>query len=80
MPIPRSSCVEYEDPYHDFSMNTGNAMYGVVLPHVAGWLRQDVSPNVNDAPFIFRYGVLLTNAAFDAVAPYHRRLLAHRAL
>ena len=63
--------LEYEDPYHEFDMNTGNAMYGVVLPHVAGWLRQDVSPNVNDAPFIFRYGVLLTNAAFDAVAPYH---------
>ncbi|MXX20577.1 MAG: hypothetical protein F4W68_06410 [Cenarchaeum sp. SB0661_bin_35] len=48
-----------------------NAMHGIVMPRINGWLQEDISPELNNAPLIFRHLTLLTNAAFDAVAPYH---------
>ncbi len=62
--------IEVESRDHEFDLTEGNAMHGVVIPHVAGWLRTEVSPRVNDASLVFRYVALLLNAAFDAVAPY----------
>ena len=48
-----------------------NALAGIVIPRITGWLQEEVSPALNDAPIIFHYLTLLYNAAFDAVAPYH---------
>ena len=63
--------LEFESPHHVFDMKSGNAMYSVIIPHTAGWFRQDITPNANDAPLIFRIETVLLNAAFDATAPYH---------
>jgi hypothetical protein len=58
-----------EPPPFDFA--TGNSGIEVIIPRVAPHIFQNVSPTGGDAPLVFRYTMLITNAWFDAVAPYH---------
>jgi hypothetical protein len=52
-----------------FNLDTGNALFEVVgLPIVSALLR---TTSANDAPFILRHVVVINNAWFDALAPYH---------
>jgi hypothetical protein len=52
-----------------FDFDTGNSAIEVIIPAVVGPLFQTTAPN--DAPIILRHTTLITNAWFDAVAPYH---------
>lgn len=54
----------------DFDWVTGNAA-DVIIPTVIPHIFQNVSPSGGDAPLVFRYTMLVTNAWFDAAAPYH---------
>ena len=56
---------------HQFDMVNGNALHGVFIPHLAPFIKQEVSPTLSDPSPLFRYVALLLNGAFDAVAPYH---------
>jgi hypothetical protein len=58
-----------EPPPFDFE--TGNSGIEIIIPTVAPHIFQNVSPTGGDAPLVFRYTMLITNAWFDAVAPYH---------
>ena len=60
-----------EDNGHSIDLVKDNALAGVVIPRITDYLKEEVSPALNDAPVIFHYLTLLYNAAFDAVAPYH---------
>ena len=52
-----------------FNFDTGNALFEVVgLPIVSALLQ---TTGANDAPFILRNVVVIDNAWFDALAPYH---------
>ena len=52
-----------------FDFDAGNALFEVVgLPIVSALLR---TTTPNDAPFILRNVVVINNAWFDAIAPYH---------
>ncbi len=63
--------IAFESRDHEFDMVNGNSLHGVFIPHLAPFIKQDVSSNFNDPPPIFRIVTLLLNGAFDAVAPYH---------
>jgi hypothetical protein len=52
-----------------FNFDTGNALFEVVGPVIVPALLQTTS--ANDAPFILRNVVVVNNAWFDAIAPYH---------
>ena len=52
-----------------FDFDTGNAPIEVIIPAVIPALFQTTTPN--DAPIILRHTTLITNAWFDAIAPYH---------
>src|SRR4029453_2513270 len=52
-----------------FDFDTGNALFEVVGPAIVPALLQATTPN--DAPFILRHVVVIDNAWFDALAPYH---------
>ena len=52
-----------------FNFDTGNALFEVVGPVIVPAFLQTTSPN--DAPFILRNVVVIDNAWFDALAPYH---------
>jgi hypothetical protein len=52
-----------------FDFDHGNAAIEVVIPAVIGPLFQTTSPN--DAPLVLRTTTVITNAWFDALAPYH---------
>jgi len=54
-----------------FNFDTGNAPVEVVIPRVIPVVAQDVSPNGMDATVVLRITTLITNAWFDAIAPYH---------
>jgi hypothetical protein len=55
-----------------FNLDTGNAPIEVVIPAVAPIIFMDVSPSGGDASLVLRITTLITNAWFDASAPYHR--------
>lgn len=57
------------DPGIPFDLDTGNAIAEVVIPAENPLFRTTVSPS--DASLVIRYTVLLNNAWFDAIAPYH---------
>jgi hypothetical protein len=61
-PAPRA-----QGPAFDF--DTGNALFEVVGPPIVSALLRTTS--ANDAPFILRHVVVIDNAWFDAIAPYH---------
>ena len=52
-----------------FDFDSGNALFEVVGPPIVSALLQTTS--ANDAPFILRNVVIIDNAWFDAIAPYH---------
>jgi hypothetical protein len=52
-----------------FDFDTGNAAIEVIIPSVIPQLFQTTAPN--DAPMILRHTTIITNAWFDAIAPYH---------
>lgn len=54
-----------------FDFDTGNAPIEVVIPAVVPPALQTVSPGANDATLILRLTAIITNAWFDATAPYH---------
>ncbi len=56
-------------PNPNFDFDTGNAVIEVIIPTVIPALAQTTT--LNDAPIILRHTTLITNAWFDAIAPYH---------
>ncbi|RVT51683.1 vanadium-dependent haloperoxidase [Rubrivivax albus] len=52
-----------------FDFQTGNAPIDVIIPAVVPSIFAAVAPS--DAPLVLRTTTLLTNAWFDALAPYH---------
>jgi hypothetical protein len=52
-----------------FNFETGNAPIEVIIPAVVPSIFAAVAPS--DAPLVLRTTTLLTNAWFDAIAPYH---------
>jgi hypothetical protein len=54
-----------------FDFDTGNAPIEVIIPVVAPIIFTDVSPSGSDATLVLRITTLVTNAWFDATAPYH---------
>lgn len=54
-----------------FDFDNGNAAVEVVIPQAIPILAQDVSPSGGDATLVLRSTTLITNAWFDAIAPYH---------
>ena len=52
-----------------FNFDTGNAPIEVIIPAVVPVVFAKVAPS--DAPLVLRTTTLLTNAWFDALAPYH---------
>lgn len=53
------------------NLDTGNAPVELVIPTVAPIIFTDVSPSGGDATLVLRVTTLITNAWFDASAPYH---------
>jgi hypothetical protein len=56
-------------PNPSFDFDTGNAGIEVIIPTVIPALARTTT--LNDAPIILRHTTLITNAWFDAIAPYH---------
>jgi hypothetical protein len=54
-----------------FDFDTGNATVQIVIPTVIPTIYEAVSPSAADATLVLRITTLLTNAWFDAIAPYH---------
>lgn len=54
-----------------FDIDTGNAPVEVVIPAVIPVVYQFVSPDASDATLVLRFTTVITNAWFDAIAPYH---------
>src|SRR5262245_61095195 len=52
-----------------FNFDTGNSAIEVIIPAVIPALAQTTT--LNDAPIVLRHTTLITNAWFDAIAPYH---------
>lgn len=52
-----------------FDLDIGNAIAEIVIPAENHLFRTTVAPS--DASLVIRYTVLLNNAWFDAIAPYH---------
>jgi hypothetical protein len=52
-----------------FDFDTGNSAIEVIIPAVIPALAQTTT--LNDAPIILRHTTIITNAWFDAIAPYH---------
>ncbi len=55
----------------DFAFDHGNAAVEVVFPVVAAEIARTVAPTASGAPLAFRVTTMLSNAWFDATAPYH---------
>ncbi|MCW8107160.1 vanadium-dependent haloperoxidase [Alteromonas ponticola] len=56
---------------HSFDFDNGNAPAQIVIPTIIPVILQDVSPGAGDATLVLRNTILVTNAWFDAIAPYH---------
>lgn len=56
-------------PVSAFDFESGNAGIEVIIPAVIPALFATTTPN--DAPIVLRHTTLITNAWFDAIAPYH---------
>jgi hypothetical protein len=54
-----------------FDFDNGNAPIEVVIPHALPAIFGSVSAGANDASIVLRITTLITNAWFDAIAPYH---------
>jgi len=60
-----------QSPVAAFDFDNGNAHTDVVLQSLGKVFLGPIGVGVGDATIILRVGVLLTNASFDAIAPYH---------
>lgn len=58
-------------PAASFNLDSGNAPVEVIIPTVAPVIFSDVSGEGSDASLVLRITTLVTNAWFDASAPYH---------
>lgn len=54
-----------------FDFDNGNALFEVVGPFLVPAIFSSVSSNGNDASLVLRVTTLMSNAWFDAIAPYH---------
>ena len=54
-----------------FDFHNGNAPVEVVIPAVIPVVYQFVSTSASDATLVLRFTTIITNAWFDAIAPYH---------
>lgn len=54
-----------------FDLDNGDAVTQVLIPQIVPYIYSDISPAASDAPLVLRLTTLLTNALFDATAPYH---------
>jgi hypothetical protein len=59
---------DQQDP---FDLATGRAPEQLVVPRVAPVIFESVSPTAGDATLVLRVTTIVTNAWFDAIAPYH---------
>ena len=51
-------------------MEHGNAVFGVVIPHLGTWIYNSISPNFAEPSLAFRYVTIILNVGYDATAPY----------
>jgi hypothetical protein len=58
-------------PANAIDLDNGNAPFEVVIQNVAPFVFSDISPSGGDATLVLRVTTLITNAWFDAAAPYH---------
>jgi hypothetical protein len=56
-----------------FDFDNGNAGIEVIIPQVIPVILGSVSPTAGDATLVLRITTIITNAWFDAIAPYHPR-------
>lgn len=68
---PMINMIISQAPLPPFDMDTGNAVFGVIIPNLGTWIHQEVSPHFSDPSLSFRYVTLILNAGYDATAPYH---------
>jgi hypothetical protein len=54
-----------------FNIHDGNAPIEVIIPTVIPVIFSRVSPGAEDATLVLRITTIITNAWFDAIAPYH---------
>lgn len=54
-----------------FDFENGKAPVEVIIPRVIPVIFEAVSPTAGDATLVLRITTLITNAWFDAIAPYH---------
>lgn len=54
-----------------FDFENGKAPVEVIIPRVIPVIFEAVSPTASDATLVLRITTLITNAWFDAIAPYH---------
>ncbi|MGH3099507.1 MAG: DUF6851 domain-containing protein, partial [Thermoleophilia bacterium] len=59
---------DQQDP---FDPATGRAPEQIIVPRVAPAIFESVSPTGGDATLVLRVTTIVTNAWFDAIAPYH---------
>jgi hypothetical protein len=52
-------------------LEAGNAPLELVIPPTIAATLESVSPDANDAPYVLHITLMVTNAWFDAIAPYH---------
>jgi len=55
----------------DLDPNITNAPFQVIIPAGIQVVQEELSPNANDPTTIFRITAMVSNAWFDAIAPYH---------
>ena len=54
-----------------FDFDNGNAAVDIVIANVVPFIFEDISKTAGDATLVLRTTTFLTNAWFDATAPYH---------
>jgi hypothetical protein len=75
MPAPLSAapavalCTPASEPLID--LDVGNAPVELIIPPTIVATLESVSPGANDAPYVLRFTMMVTNGWFDAIAPYH---------
>lgn len=55
----------------DYDIENGHAYAELIIPAVVPAIYQSISPTAGDATLVLRATAILTNAWFDAIAPYH---------
>jgi hypothetical protein len=71
--LPALACVLLCAPAaaQPFDLDHGKAPVDVVIPRAIPAIFTSVSPGANDATLVLRVTTMITNAWFDAIAPYH---------